>query len=179
MRKYLLLPTLALLLTACVNDEVEQPKKQPEPSVEKQESKEESKKEVTEPTEEVVIDKEIDTSVYQYASKVDVTDAREINDHITLMIDMKTDNHGMAFQHVLNQTYDFLQQPEITDAKTISVNIRVDGKKIAMFTAHPGKLKTNDEESMAQLVLDASVVEMVLPTVEDYATAMELKMNKE
>ena len=109
-----------------------------------------------------------------------MTDALEINDHITLMIDMPESNTmGLAFQHVANQTYEFLQQESAKEAKTIGINIRQDGTKIAMFTVHPDKFEENDEAPMAQLVLDASIVEMALPEVEEYAETTDLKLKKE
>ncbi|MDV6377719.1 hypothetical protein ORD22_05500 [Sporosarcina sp. GW1-11] len=123
---------------------------------------------------EVDVKKEIDTSVYEYVSNIDVTDARDINNHITLMIDMKTENQGLAFQHVLNQTYDFLQQTDIKDAKTIGINVCVKGNKVGMFTVYPERFQPNDNEPMADVVLVASEVEMVNSEVEEFGRLMEL-----
>lgn len=121
----------------------------------------------------------IDTSMYQCAENVEVTDALELNDHITLMIDMPESNQqGTAFQHVLNQSYDFLAQNSAKKTKTVGVNIRQGGQKIAMFTIHPEKFVEKDDEPMAQLVLDASIVDIVLPEVEQYADSMDLQMIK-
>lgn len=121
---------------------------------------------------------QIDTSVYEYASNVDVTNARDINNHITLMIDMKTENRGMAFQHVLNQTYDFLQQPDIEGAETIGINVRVDDVKIGMFTAYPDKFIPNDNEPMSDAVLAASEIEMMTEDVEKFGETMGWKLDK-
>lgn len=115
---------------------------------------------------------QIDTSVYEYASNVDVTDVRDINNHITLMIDMKTDNPGMAFQHVLNQTYDFLQQSDIEGAETIGINVRVAGNKVGMFTAYPDKFIPNDDEPMSDAVLAASEIEMMTEDVGKFGETM-------
>ncbi|MDN4607358.1 hypothetical protein [Sporosarcina highlanderae] len=166
MKKLLMIILATGLLAAC-SEEATEPEK---PEVETQQ---------VETTTNEPEEKQIDTSVYEFASNVDVTDARDINSHITLEIDMKTDNQGLAFQHVLNQTYDFLQLPDIEGAETVTINVLVEGKKIAMFTTKPGELEINDDVPMAQLVLNASVVEMALPKVKEYAAAMELKMNKE
>ncbi|GKV66709.1 MULTISPECIES: hypothetical protein [unclassified Sporosarcina] len=169
--------------------EDEQPEPEEEPEEEVKPVTEEPKKEVSAP---VVVEKpkaekpieskpkpepvkkEINTSVYEYASNIDITDARDLNDHITLMIDMKTDNEGMAFQHVLNQTYDFVQQPDIEGAKTIGINVRVKGDKVGMFTIYPEKFKANDDEPMADAVLAASDLEMVNAEVEQFGKVMEL-----
>ncbi|MCM3758683.1 hypothetical protein M3197_14555 [Sporosarcina aquimarina] len=172
MRKYLLLPTLVLLLAACANDEPKNEPTKDKPALEKSSEKEKPAAKETEPTEEVVSDKEINTSIYEYASKVDVTDARELNDHITLMIDMKTDNENLAFQHVLYQTYDFLQQKDIEGAKTIGVNVRVAGKKIVMFTVYPEKFVPNNKARMSDVVLAASEIEMMSKKVEKYGKKM-------
>lgn len=122
----------------------------------------------------VVDDKKIDTSVYQYATNVEVTNAIDITQHVTLMIDMPTDKEGLAFQHVVNQTYDFLQQPDIEGAKTVSVNVRKDGIKIGMFTVNTDKFKPNDQEPMADAVLNASEIEMLSPEVKEFGKVMEL-----
>lgn len=184
----MLLLSLVLVLSACGSDEpeketleVEDTPKQDE--VEKGEPAEEEpvEEEVDEESNEETNDESaIDTSMYEYAENVEVTDALEINDHITLIIDMPESNtQGLAFQHVLNQTYEFLEQGSAKEAKTIGINIRQGGNKIAMFTIYLERFVENDDEPMAQLVLDASVVEMTLPEVDQYAETMELKMNKE
>ena len=186
----MLLLSLVLVLSACGSDEpeketpeVEDTPKQDE--VEKdepaeEEPVEEEPEEDGESNEETNDEPAIDTSMYEYAENVEVTDALEINDHITLIIDMPESNtRGLAFQHVLNQSYDFLEQDSTKKAKTIGVNIRQGGNKIAMFTIYTEKFVENDDKPMAQLVLDASVVEMTLPEVDQYAETMDLKMNKE
>src|SRR5690625_5276787 len=118
--------------------------------------------------------------MYEYAENIDVTDALEINDHITLMIDMPESNAmGLAFQHAASQTYDFLKQESAKEAKTIGINVRQDGAKIAMFTVYPDEFEEGPEAPMAQVVLEAAIVEMALPEVEEYAETMELKLEKE
>ncbi|MFJ3386673.1 MULTISPECIES: hypothetical protein [unclassified Lysinibacillus] len=45
----------------------------------------------------------IDTSVFEYADAVDVTDAIDLNDHVTLIISMnEAISPGLATQHVVN-----------------------------------------------------------------------------
>lgn len=122
---------------------------------------------------------EIDTSMFT-AENVKVTDAIDINQHITLMIDVNTSvKPGMAFQNVTNQAYDFLTQNSVEGAKTITIAVRQDGNKIVQFTVDKDKFVQDDNIPMAQLVLNASVVEMVSPEVEEYATVMDLPLNKE
>lgn len=122
---------------------------------------------------------EIDTSMFT-AENVEVTDAIDINQHITLMIDVNNSvKPGMAFQNVTNQAYDFLTQSSVEGAKTITIAVRQDGNKIVQFTVDKDKFVQDDNTPMAQLVLNASVVEMASPEVEEYATVMELPLNKE
>ncbi|KAF0820883.1 hypothetical protein KIS4809_0410 [Bacillus sp. ZZV12-4809] len=169
--------TLAIMLSACG----EETSKEDEPKKEEVQEQKEKAKEPAEEKEEKAKEEEtaeaakIDTSMYQYAKNIDVTDALEINNHITLMIDMnpKT-NQGMAFQHVLNDTYDFLLQDSVQQADTVGINVRQDGVKIAMFTVHPKEFVENDEIPMADLVLQASIVDMMTDEVKAYAEAMEL-----
>lgn len=174
MKKLMMLLFAAILLTACSESE--------EPKVAIQEEVNEPAVTVDE-TEEVDEAEEtatIDTSVFEYATNTEVTDAIDLNQHVTVFVDMKPETKpGMAFQHVLNQTYDFIQQDDVSGAKTIAINIRQDGKKIAAYTVDTDKFTPNDDEPMAQVVLDASVVDMAMPDVEAYAEAMDLKMNKE
>ncbi len=51
----------------------------------------------------------IDTSMYEYSKEVEVTDAIDINEYVSLIIRMNDNlEEGMAFQHASNQTYEFL-----------------------------------------------------------------------
>lgn len=124
-------------------------------------------------------EKKIDISMYEYTENIDVTDAIEINNHITLMIEMDPSTKpGLAFQHVLNNTYDFLLQDIVQQADTVGINVIQNGVKLAMFTVHPKEFTPNDEIPMADLVLEASVVEMITPELEEYAEVMELPIKK-
>ncbi|MBM7717293.1 hypothetical protein JOC94_004318 [Bacillus thermophilus] len=99
---------------------------------------------------------------------------------MTVFVDMSEDlKPGLAFQHVVNQSYDFIQQDDIEGAKTVGINVRQGGNKIAIYTVDRDKFQPNDNEPMADLVMDASVVEMALPEVEEFADTMEIKLNKE
>lgn len=119
----------------------------------------------------------IDTSMYEYSPNVEVTDAIDINNHITLMIDMNDNlEAGLAFMHATNQTLDFIEQNNMENVETIGVNVRLNEIKIAMFTVHPNEIENNENESMANIVLNASDVEMISPEVEDFANNMELNI---
>lgn len=181
---------LVMLLAACGEEDAEPTKDDQkdketdqveEVSAEPEEDTEEEGKDTKDADDTKSEESEIDTSMYEYAEDIEVKDALELNDHITLMIDMPEDNtQGLTFQHVVNQTYDFLQQDSAKEAKTIGINIRQGGNKIAMFTVHPDEFKTDDDDiAMADLVLDASVVNMALPEIEEYAKDMDMKLNKE
>ncbi len=115
----------------------------------------------------------ISTYVFEYAQKVEVTDAREINDHVTVFIDMSSGpTPGLATQQVVNQTYDFIQLDDLVGAKTVSINVRQKGDKIAMFTVHMDKFVPNDDEPMAQAVMAASDIDFMTEEVKEFGKVM-------
>lgn len=121
------------------------------------------------------VENEIDTSMYEFSKDVKVTDAIDINNYVSLMIEMNDElSPGLAFQHATTQTYDFLQQKALEGADQVGINILLDGQKIAMYEVEMSKFEINDKESMAQLVLHASVMEMITPEVHDYTQNMDL-----
>ncbi|MBS4194092.1 hypothetical protein [Lederbergia citri] len=171
-----LLFSALIVLAGCSND---QPKEQEQKQKALKQTEEKPQKETVE-TDDSVEGQEIDTSMYEYAKNVDVTDAIDVNEHITLIIEMNDSlQPGLAFQHATNQTYDFLEQDAIKGAKTVGINIILNGNKIAMYTVNVADFKTNDDEPMAQLVLDASTIEMLSPEVKEYAEIMDLKLKEE
>lgn len=118
--------------------------------------------------------REIDTSVFEYAEKVEVTDAIELNDHITLIISMsESTKPGMATQHVVNQTYDFVQQVDVKGAKTIGINVKQGDNKIAQFTVYTDKFKPNDDEPMSDAVIAASEIEFMTDEVKEHGKVMD------
>lgn len=130
---------------------------------------------VKEENKETVEEAKIDTSVFKYAKSIEVTDARDINNHITLQIDLNDDAQaGMGTQHVLTQMYDFLQQEDIKGADTVSYYVRIKEKKVAQFTTTVADFKADPETSMVELVLNASEVEMLNPEVEAFGKTMRL-----
>jgi hypothetical protein len=115
----------------------------------------------------------IDTSVYSYAKKVDVTDAIELNNHVTVFVHMHEDTKpGLATQHVINQTYDFLQQKDIEGAKTVTVAVKQGDIKIAQFTVNKEKFTPIDDKPMSECVLKASKIEFMTDEVKEYGTIM-------
>lgn len=169
----LLLCTAMLFLSACGDDTTAPEKDEPKENV-KQEEKEQSKKETKEE------DASIDTSMYEYSKSVKVTDAIDINNYVSLIITMNDNlQPGLAFQHATTQTYDFLQQPEIEGADKVGINIILNDNKIAMYEIDMSKFQPNDDEPMADLVMEASVVEMMTPEVEEYANTMDIPLDKE
>ncbi|QGG51630.1 hypothetical protein [Lysinibacillus pakistanensis] len=108
----------------------------------------------------------IDTSVFEYANSVQITDAIDLNNHVTLIINMKeATKPGLAMQHVVNQTYDFIQQVDVKGAKTIGINIKQGANKIAQFTVFKDKFVPNDDEPMSDAVIAASDIEFMTDEV--------------
>lgn len=195
---FMIFASCLLVLSACGNDDTDNASEDDKLNKEIEEQEEEQDEiqdqedgsESEEDVEEVSSDDseddeqeengEIDTSVFEYATGIEVTDAIDINEHVTVIIDMSEElSPGLAFQHIVNQTYDFIQQDDVQAAKTFGINIRQGGNKIAMFTVDRDKFKPNDDEPMADLVLEASIVEMALPEVEQFAETMDMQLNKE
>lgn len=79
----------------------------------------------------------------------------------------------MATQHVVNQTYDFVQQADIKGAKTIGINIKQSEKKIAQFTVHMDKFVPNDDEPMYDAVIATSEMEFMTDEVKEFGETME------
>jgi|SRR5690625_1521574 len=122
----------------------------------------------------------IDTSMYEYSKDVQVTDAIDINNYVSLMIEMNDNlNPGLAFQHATTQTYEFLQQEALQGADKVGINIILEGQKIAMYEVDLNEFKPKDDESMAQLVLDAAIMEMITPEVHEYTQTMGLTYKEE
>ena len=191
MKKYLLIIFASLLiLSACGSDDAVKDEKEVDTDeVEETEGivendeldvDETETEEVVEEVEEETVEQTIDTSMYEYSKDVKVTDAIDLNDYVSLIIEMNDNlEPGLAFQHATNQTYDFLQQDAINGAKKVGINIILNDRKIAMYEVDLNELKINDDEPMAQLVLDASVVEVMVPEVKEYAEVMELEYKEE
>lgn len=64
----------------------------------------------------------IDTTLFEYAKSVEVTNARDITKHITLKINLNDGAEvGLGTLYVLNQTYDSLEQDDIVGIETITI----------------------------------------------------------
>ncbi|WML48806.1 hypothetical protein RCG23_01335 [Neobacillus sp. PS3-34] len=108
----------------------------------------------------------IHTSVFKGAKKVDVTDLRDANGNIDLVV-QTANAPGIAAQDVFSQTYDFLQQSDIQGAKTVTVGIVRNGSRIVQLTIHPNLFVAG--ENHIQSVLQASDIERMSLEVETYA----------
>lgn len=151
--------------TVSPTTEVNTTNKVEEPEVKPEESK----------TEEIEDEIKIDTSIFDLAKEVNVTDARDLTQHITLQIILKDAvKQGNGVQAVLTQTYDFLQQEDIAGANTITIFVNSGQLKIFQITIDTSKFKTNDEISMVKLVLDAAEIEKMTDEVKSYGEALEL-----
>lgn len=169
--------SMALFGCAEGSEPKEEKKSEDTTEVNVKEEKAETTEEVTESEPEEVSEEEqstINTDVFEYATKTEVTNAIDINDHVTVFVYMSEDlKPGLAAQHVLNQTYDFIQQEDVKDAKTISINVKQGDTKILMYTVETDKFKPNEEIPMSDLVLDASEVEFMIKEVEEAAEVFE------
>lgn len=115
----------------------------------------------------------IDTSVFVYAEKVDVTDAREITDHLDLVVYMSEKlTPGLATQHVLTQAYDFLQQKDLVGTKTVTIGVMNGDFRVSQFTVDLQKFKPENE--IITSVLNASTIDKMDDAVKEYGNAMEL-----
>ncbi|EKN63626.1 hypothetical protein BABA_24610 [Neobacillus bataviensis LMG 21833] len=162
-------------------EKAEAKKEEEEKKLEEQKAKEETERKVAEEKKakeqtdqkEEAKSKNIDTSVFEYAEKVEVTNAIDINQHITVFVTMsKKTPPGLATQHVVNQTYDFLLQNDTKGAKTVSINVKQGDQKIAMYTVETGKFVPNDDEPMSDCVMKASKMEFMTPEVKEFGATM-------
>jgi hypothetical protein len=117
----------------------------------------------------------IETKVFVYAKSVEVTDARNITNHINLVINMSEElTPGLASNHVLNQTYDFLQQEDIKGANTVTIGVMQGKFRVFQFTVDLQKFKTDDKIAMSHLVLKASKIDKMTDEVKQYGKTMQL-----
>lgn len=115
----------------------------------------------------------IDTSAFVYATKVDLTDSRDITEHINVVVHMEDSvKPGLATQLVFTQTYNFLQQKDIEGAKTITIGVMSGELRVAQITVDVPKFKP--EEQLIKSVLDASKIDKMNPEVKNYGQALEL-----
>ncbi|MGG4092076.1 hypothetical protein [Paenibacillus lautus] len=115
----------------------------------------------------------IDTSGFVYATKVDVTDSRDITEHIDVVVHMKDSvKPGLATQHVFTQAYDFLQQDDIKGAKSVTIGVMSGDHRVSQITVDASKFKA--EEHLIKSVLSASTIDKMYPEVEEYGQIMEL-----
>lgn len=122
--------------------------------------------------EEAQHDLNIDTSVFSYAESVDVDDTRKVNKHINLIVNMNEGpTAGLATEHVLLQTYDFLQQEDIKGADIVTISINQNDTLISKITVDSRKFKAG--EHLINSVLAASKIDHMNDDVVEYGEALE------
>ncbi|MFS0777655.1 hypothetical protein ABC255_16850 [Neobacillus sp. 3P2-tot-E-2] len=84
----------------------------------------------------------------------------------------------LATQHVLNQSYDFLQQEDLAGANTVTIGVMHGETRVFQFTVDKTKFTPNDSEPMVNVVLQASKVDKSTPEIDEYATAVEWNIIK-
>ena len=159
--------TIGLLLIGCSGRE--------EASKEVAPKSDTIKSETTTPKNETVKTKKntIKTDVFEYAKKVDITDARDINKHVTAIVFMSDElTLGLATQHVLNQSYNFLQQADLESADTVTIGVMQGEKRVFQCTVTMKNFVPNDSIPMADVVLKASKVEKIDSQVQEFANAI-------
>lgn len=124
---------------------------------------------------EEVAKSKIDTSIFEYATDVEVTDAIDTNQHITVKLTISEDSKpGMQVQNIIGQTFDFLQQVDIKDANTITILVLQNDIKVAQYTVQKDKFVLNESDPMIDLVLQASEIEQMSEEVKQHGEALEL-----
>lgn len=117
----------------------------------------------------------IDTSVFEFATKVDVTDALRTNQHVTVKLVISEDSKpGMQVQNIITQTFDFLQQDDIKDAKKITVLVLQNDIKVTQYTVQKDNFVPNETDPMIELVLQASEIEQMSDEVKQHGESLEL-----
>jgi hypothetical protein len=100
----------------------------------------------------------ISTSVFQYATSVDVTDSRDITKHIDVVVKRDKDTaEGLAMQQLVTQTYDFLQQTDIKGANTVTIGLMIGEIRVAQFTVDLKKFTPGD--NFIKSVMNASKID--------------------
>ncbi|MHC1683702.1 MAG: hypothetical protein AB6733_12210 [Clostridiaceae bacterium] len=133
---------------------------------------ESTKSETTAPKSEVAKTEKniIKTDAFVYAKKVDITEAIDITKHVTATVFMSDElTPGLAVQHVLNQSYNFLQQAELKGADTVTIGVMKGDIRVFQYTVTMKKFVPNDSVKMSDVVLTASKVEKMTPQVEEFA----------
>ncbi|NFH70106.1 hypothetical protein FC960_12440 [Clostridium botulinum] len=156
--------TIGLLLTGCSGSK--------EASKEEAPKTETVKSETTAPKSEIAETEKntIKTDVFEYAKKVDITDARDRNKHVTATVFMSDElTPGLATQHVLNQSYDFLQQADLKGADTVTIGVMQGDVRVFQCTVTMKDFLPNESVAMSDVVLKASKVEKMHPQVQEFA----------
>jgi outer membrane protein assembly factor BamE (lipoprotein component of BamABCDE complex) len=115
----------------------------------------------------------VNTSVFEYAESVDVSNTIANNKQVSVSVTMNEKTlPGMATQDVVNETYDFLSQDDIKGAKTVIISIKQSDKTIATFTVDKDKFVPNDSKPMSDCVMKASKIDFMTPEVKKFGETM-------
>ncbi len=166
------------LLQGCSEEKAKDEAKETKPVVEKKESDKIVEQEVpvveevvqeSDPEEEV---EGVNTDAFIYATNVDVTDARDISKHLDLVVHMSSElTPALATQHVILQSYEFLQQEDIKGADSITIGVMNGDFRVAQYTVDMNKFEPNG--NLVESVLQASTIDKKDPKVDEYGKALE------
>lgn len=117
----------------------------------------------------------VNTEVFGYAESVEVEDNRAKKNHLAITVTMlggpDGPSPGLATEHVIIQAYDFLQQNDLKDAKTITLKVVQDKNVITQISVQ--KEQFIPGEYFINSVLDASTIEYMSEDVKEYGKVME------
>ncbi|MCT8975511.1 hypothetical protein N4T77_02755 [Clostridium sp. CX1] len=177
--------TIGLLLTGCSSAK-EAPKEEAQKTgtvkSETTAPKTEANKSETAASETEVSETErntVKTDAFSYANKVDITDARGITNHVTATVFMSDElTQGLATQHVLNQSYEFLQQADLKGVDTVTIGVMKGDIRVFQYKVTMKDFVPNDSDKMSDVVLKSSKVEKMAPQVEKHAKIMGWAIKK-
>ncbi|MED4299735.1 hypothetical protein P9204_04385 [Geobacillus stearothermophilus] len=151
----------------------DEPKSKPAVAQPKEKKEEPKKAEVKKEEPAKKEESKIDNSVFKYAEKVDITDARDITKHIDVVVHMSKElTPGLATRHVFAQTYDFLQQDDIKGADTITIGVMQGEIRVAQITVDVKKFQPGDQ--IIQSVLKAATIDKMRPEVKEFGKVTNL-----
>lgn len=77
-------------------------------------------------------------------------------------------------RHVILQTYDFLQQDRVKDAKTVTIGVMSGDMRITQITVDMSKFKVDEEKPMIEVVMEASKIDKMNDEVKKFGESLEL-----
>ncbi|QJC51439.1 hypothetical protein HGI30_07675 [Paenibacillus albicereus] len=117
----------------------------------------------------------VNTQMFDFAKSVEVVDNLAEKKHLDLTVNMVGEpdgpNPGLATEHVLVQTYEFLQQDELSGAKTITIKVAQDNEIVTQITVNKEKFVAG--EYLIDSILDASKIDLMNEDVIEYGKILE------